>query len=68
MDNFFVIEISDGDERIAGKAIYGYQTEREAVATFHQRMATAMKSDLYDSELVLVIDKYGVILWQDRFL
>lgn len=56
---YYLIEISAGDARIAGKAIYEYQTMNEAVASFHSKIGTAMKSDLYKSELVIVIDDKG---------
>ena len=56
---FFVIEIATGDAKIAGKGIYSYETEREAIATFHQKLATAMKSDLYTRDLVVLLDENG---------
>lgn len=67
MENFFVIEIATGDSKIAGKAIYGYETEKEAVATFHQKLSTAMKSELYTSSLVLVIDAGGKVLKREKY-
>lgn len=65
---FYVIEIATGDSKIAGKGIYGYATETEAVATFHSKMGTAMKSELYTSELLLVIDENGNVLKRERFV
>lgn len=67
MENFFVVEIATGDAKIAGKAIYGYETEKEAVATFHQKLSTAMKSELYTSSLVLVIDASGKVLKREKY-
>lgn len=58
---YFVVEISEGDAKIAGKGIYEYATERDAIASFHQKLATAMRSDLYTSDLVMVIDNYGSV-------
>lgn len=65
---FYVIEISTGDSKVAGKSIYSYETEQMAVATFHQKMGTAIKSDLYDSELLMVIDENGNIIKRERFV
>lgn len=53
---FYLIEVATGDAKITGKAVYEYDTEREAEASFHQKLATAMKSDLYDSVLLRVIN------------
>lgn len=66
--NYYVIEISTGDSKIAGKAIYEYDTEKEAVGTFHQKLATAMKSDLYDSELLMVIDAAGKVIKREQYI
>lgn len=65
---FYVIEIATGDSQIAGKAVYAYATEKEAVATFHTKMGNAMKSDLYTSELLLVIDDNGSVLKREKFV
>jgi len=65
---FYVIEISNGDERIQGKGVYEYTTQNQAVATFHQKIATAMKSDLYTSELVMVIDDTGAVFKTERYI
>lgn len=65
---FYVIEIANGDDRIQGKAVYEYNTLNEAVATFHQKLATAMKSDLYTSELVMVIDDTGAVFKSEKYI
>lgn len=56
---YYLIEISTGDSKITGKAIYEYDTLNDAVAMFHKKLGTAMSSDLYDIELVVVMDSYG---------
>lgn len=56
---FYVIEVSEGDSKIAGKGMYEYDTLEEAVANFHSKLGTAMKSDLYDSDLVMVVNSEG---------
>lgn len=65
--NYYVIVISTGDSKIAGPSVYGYATEREAVATFHQKLSSAMKSDLYESELILVIDTSGKVIKREKY-
>ena len=59
---YYVVQISTGDSKIAGKAIYDYETQREAVAAFHSKLGVAMGSDLYTSALILVVDGMGSIL------
>lgn len=65
---FYVIEISTGDAKIAGKAIYQYNTIDEAVATFHSKLGTAMKSDLYATELIMVMDDEGAVLRVEKYI
>lgn len=64
---FYVIEIATGDSKIAGKSVYEYATEVEAVASFHSKMGSAMKSDLFDSELLLVIDSTGKVIKREQY-
>ena len=64
---YFVIEISEGDARIAGKGIYEYETEKDAIGSFHQKLATAMRSELYTADLVMVIDSYGTVIKKERY-
>ena len=64
---YYVVEISFGDPAIAGKGVYEYATEKEAVATFHQKMGTAMKSDLYTGNLLMVIDDFGNVIMRERY-
>lgn len=65
---YYVIEISEGDAKIAGKGIYEYATEKEAVASFHRKLGTAMTSDLYTSDLLMVIDDAGKVLKREKFV
>lgn len=64
---FYVIEIAMGDAKIQGKGIYEYDTEREAVASFHSKLGTAMKSELYTRELVMVVNEVGGVLRSEVF-
>lgn len=68
MKNYFLIEIAEGDSKIAGYAIYGYETEKEAVATFHQKLASAMKSELFTTELLSVIDADGKVVKREKYV
>lgn len=67
MRKYYVIEISVGNTKIAGKAIYEYATEQEAVAMFHKKLGTAGSSDLYESDLVMVIDDNGAIIRSEKY-
>ncbi len=64
---FYVIEVSTGDAAIAGRAIYAYETYDEAVATFHSKMGTAMKSLMYATELLMVIGDDGAVYRTEKF-
>lgn len=65
---YYVIEIAEGADAIKGFAIYEKPTEKEAVALFHQKLSTAMKSDLYTSDLLMVIDEAGKVLKRERYV
>lgn len=66
--NYYLIEIAEGDSSIAGKAIYGYETLEEAKANFHIKLGNAMKSNLYTSELVMVINANGGIHCSEKYI
>ncbi|MCQ2087925.1 MAG: hypothetical protein MJZ37_07715 [Bacilli bacterium] len=65
---FYVIEISEGDAKIKGKSIYEYDNLNEAIAMYHQKMASAMKSDLFTSEQILVINSENGVHVSDKYL
>lgn len=56
---YYVVEISTGDSSIAGKAVYEHDDLDSAVASFHKKLGSAMSSELFTSELVLVINSVG---------
>lgn len=56
---YYVVEISEGASSIAGKAVYEFSTLNDAIASFHKKLGTAMSSDLYTSDLVMVINSVG---------
>lgn len=59
---YYVIEITTGDSKIAGKSIYEYNDRNSAIASFHKKLGTAMSSDLYTSDLVMVISSDGDVI------
>lgn len=56
---YYVMEISTGDNSIAGKAVYEYTDRDVALSSFHKKLGTAMGSDLYTSELISCINSVG---------
>lgn len=56
---YFLIEISEGDSKIAGKGMYEFATRDEAVANFHSKLGVAMKSELYTREQIMVVNSYN---------
>lgn len=64
---FYLIEISVGDTKITGKAVYEYETQNEAVAKFHSKLGSAMGSELYDSELIMVVDNNGTVIKREKY-
>lgn len=66
--NYYVLEISEGDAKIAGKGVYTYETEHDAVASFHSKLGTAMKSALYTSELIMVLDADGKVVKREKYV
>lgn len=65
---YYLIEISEGDSKISGKAIYEYATRNEAIANFHKKLGTAMGSDLYTSDLVMVINSTGGVEMSEKYV
>lgn len=67
MEKYYVIEISEGDEKIKGKSIYEYDKKIDAMANFHSKLGAAMKSDLYTSEQIIVVDSNNDIIRVEKF-
>lgn len=65
---YYLIEISKGDPKINGKGIYEYETRNEAIAKFHSKLGTAMSSELYDEELLLVVDGSGYVIESNSYI
>lgn len=54
---YYIIEISEGDSKIAGKAMYEYETSRnKAEAMFHKKIGTAMDSELYTEHRIALMN------------
>lgn len=68
MERYYVIEISDGDAKIKGKGVYEYANLNEAIAVFHSKMGSAMKSALFKSELLLVINADGGVYKTEKYV
>lgn len=65
---YYVIEITkynDGTKDAYG--VYAKDSENEAVALFHQKLASAMNAQKISFELVQVINEYGVISKSEYF-
>lgn len=63
---YYVLVISNGDSKIKGKAVYEYDNQHDAVASFHSELGKAMKSDLYIDCLVMVVDSDGAIYKSEK--
>lgn len=53
---YYLIEISKGDKKIAGVSIYTYTERNDAIAAYHTKLGQAMKSELFEREQLLVIN------------
>lgn len=65
---FYVIEISEGDTKIKGKAMYEYDNKNSAIATFHKKLGTAMASDLYATEQIMVVNSNNVVICCEKYI
>lgn len=63
---YYVLVISNGDSKINGKAVYEYNNQHDAVASFHSELGKAMKSDLYIDCLAMVVDSDGAIYKSEK--
>lgn len=66
---FYVIEITSyTDKDKVDKGIYSYETQLEALASFHKKMGGAMGNETFKTELLTVIDERGATLAHDYFV
>lgn len=68
MNEFYLVEIADGDSKIKGKGMYDYATENEAIANYHAKIATAMKSELYTEQTLVVLNLDGKTLARNHYV
>ena len=66
---YFVVEISKtkNSDKFT-KAVYEYNSQMEAVGTFHQKLGGAMKNEDYISDMLTVIDERGATIAHDYYL
>ena len=65
---YYLIEIADGDNKIKCKGVYEYNTKNEAMANFHKKLGTAMGSELYTSELIMVVSSDGNLIAIEKYV
>lgn len=65
---YYVLEIATGDAKVAGKSVYQYATIEEAVGAFHSKLGTAMRSELYESDLCMVIEDNGSVSRSEKYI
>lgn len=65
---YYLIEIADGDNKITAKGVYEYNTKNEAMANFHKKLGTAMGSELYTSELIMVVSEDGNLIAIEKYV
>lgn len=58
---YYLTEISEGDAKISGKAIYEYEDATKAEAMYHKKIGTAMDSELYSYHMCYVTNSAGGI-------
>lgn len=64
----YAIEIVKGDAKVAGKGVYEYQTLEETVGAWHEKLGAAMKSDLYASDLCMVVGDDGAVYRSEQYV
>lgn len=65
---YYVFEVSQGDEKIAGISCAEFDNLTAALASCHRRMATAMSSILYSANLCMVIREDGFVAKREVFV
>lgn len=68
MKKYYVTEIANGDSKVKGKSIYEYDTLDEAEASFHSKLGTAMKSELYTEEIIYITDSDCLMYMSKHFI
>ena len=63
---FFVFEVTETDK--VTPAVGKFDTQNEAVQSFHQRLSTQMKNSACLSELVMVIGDDGAVYRSEKYI
>lgn len=63
---FFVFEVTETDK--VTPAVGKFDTQNEAVQSFHQRLSTQMKNSACLSELVMVIGDDGAVYRSEKYV
>lgn len=70
-ERFYEVEIQVDNEGTESKGIYSYENKDQAVAVFHQKMASGITAGLagnLQSVLNLVINEYGNTVVMERWV
>lgn len=65
---YYVVEIAKGDSKIEGPSISTHDTKNAAIASFHSKLGTAMKSELFNGDLVIVFDELGNLIDRECYI
>ena len=74
---YYVVEVTNNGQLLKGEkdgkvieyggvSINGYDTLNDAIASFHGKLSTNMKSNLCETELVMVIDEDGAVYKSEK--
>jgi len=63
---FYVLEVTQTDK--ITPAVGKFDTQNEAVQSFHQRLSTQMKNSACTSELVMVIGDDGAVFRSEKYV
>lgn len=63
---YYLFQSVVGDEKVAGKSVYEYDSEDAVVASYHSELGKAMKSALYHDILIMAIDENGKVIERKR--
>ena len=65
---YYLIELTTYvDDTKDAQGLYTYTNLNDATASFHQRMAGAIRNDNYASELCQIIDEQGQVKRSERW-
>lgn len=62
---YFLIELTTTDT--VAKAVYQFDSQADAIASFHSKLGSQMKNADCQAELVIVIDDNGAVIKAEKF-